>query len=148
MPQLETFPERVKRLARERKMSVSALGLEAWDRHTRGTSKASLDAAMQGKRRPSTNLIESIAPHLKTTPLEFPEYALAALREVPDERKVGLDEAVAAATAAATIVLEVEAYRDPSSAAVRRLRDHVRKVEAQRPDENSGEEDGREGSGG
>lgn len=113
---VESFKERVERLAKERNLSVAQLGNLAWDQGVPGTSQATLNSAMQGKRRPGKSLIEALAKVLAVDAAEFPEYGLAALRAVPDEREVGLDAALGEAREAATIVLAVDARLAPPGA--------------------------------
>lgn len=95
MPPIEPFPERVKRLARSQHMSAAAVAHEAWDRKIPGTSVATFNKAMRGKRHPGRKLIEQLAAVLEVDPWEFPEYRLASYRAALDEREVGLDAAIA-----------------------------------------------------
>lgn len=134
MPPIEPFKDRVSRLAKERGVSANVLSHETWTPSVKGTSVAMFNSAMQGLRRPGRNLIEAVAEQLEVQPHEFPEYGLAAIRAVPDYRKVGLEMAVDRAREAAAIVLASEAHETGSDAAVRRLRDQVHKGAAQKQD--------------
>jgi hypothetical protein len=147
MPTTEPFRDRVTRLAREKHTSVSQLGQAAWQPGVKGTAKASLDAAMQGRRKPSRTLIEAIGRVLDVDPLEFPEYGLAALRAVPDERKVPLDDALTAARDSAIIVLASDALRADREDAPRQLRELAQRLQDQQRPPTEPEQDADEASG-
>jgi transcriptional regulator with XRE-family HTH domain len=91
---VEPFPDRVKRLAAERGMSVAKLSYLAYDPDAKGTNPDTLRSVMAGRRRVTPALIEALARVLDVEPTEFPEYRLADVRRRLDEREVGLDEAL------------------------------------------------------
>jgi transcriptional regulator with XRE-family HTH domain len=92
----EPFPDRLRRLAAARGLSVERIGAMAWDPKVRGTSVNHLKKVIYGQRALTPTLIEAIAGALDVPPEEFPEYRLAMARRALDETEVGLDEALAA----------------------------------------------------
>jgi hypothetical protein len=91
---MEDFGARTKRLAAERGISLNQLGNLAWATDIPGTSPDSFKKARRGEVRPNRALIEGVAGVLRVEPTEFPEYRLALMRQILDEREVGLDVAM------------------------------------------------------
>jgi transcriptional regulator with XRE-family HTH domain len=94
-PTTEEFPERIRRLAKEHRLSLNKLANSAWDPNIKGTGPDMFKKALHRKARPSPILIEALAGVLGTDPQEFAEYRLAVMRHLLDEHEVGLDRAVA-----------------------------------------------------
>lgn len=90
----EQFADRLRRLAKERGISMERIFIEAYDPDARGTSPALMKKVMRGERAITRRAIEGVAAALGVPPEEFPEYRLALARQQLDEREVGLDQAL------------------------------------------------------
>lgn len=108
MPPTEPFSKRLRRLARERKVSLASIGYRAYHPGVKGTSPATFNKVLQGTRSVNAALIEAVAEVLEVKPEEFPEYQLALARQQLDENEVGLERALA------NLRVAQAAFGDPS----------------------------------
>lgn len=91
----EKFPDRMRRLVKEKGTSLERVWIEAYDPSPRsGTSPAQMKKVMRGERAITPHAIEAIARVLDVPPEEFPEYRLALARAQIDPSEVGLDQAL------------------------------------------------------
>lgn len=95
LPATTPFPERLRRLAETRGLSVERVLLEAWNRDVKGTNPNTLKKVMRGERPLQLVQLEAVAAVLGVPADEFPEYRLALARRLYDERQVGLEQALA-----------------------------------------------------
>lgn len=92
----EPFPDRLKRLAAARGLSVSKVSYMAWKPDLKGTSPNTLNSVMAGRRPVTAPIVEAVAQVLQVQPDEFPEYRLLMARRALDEREVGFEAALRA----------------------------------------------------
>lgn len=91
----EPFPDRLRRLVKEKGTSMERVFIEAYDPTPRsGTSPAQMKKVMNGTRTITPHAIEAVAKALGVPPEEFPEYRLALARNQMDPSEVGLDQAL------------------------------------------------------
>jgi transcriptional regulator with XRE-family HTH domain len=90
----EPFASALRRLREDRGWSRERLSHEAFAIDAKGSSVAQIVAIESGKRHPSEETMASLSEALDVDPMLFPEYRLARVRGLLDERRVGLEAAL------------------------------------------------------
>lgn len=92
----EPFPEIVRRLAFEKRMTSSRVCTMATVASHGDVSNHTIASAINGRRHPNIEVMVAVAEALDVPPDTFPEYQLALARRELDEREVGLAAAMKA----------------------------------------------------
>jgi transcriptional regulator with XRE-family HTH domain len=85
----------IRRLRIKRGWSQETLAFEVRRRSAVSPTAGAIGQIERGVTRPRPETIEGIAQALEVAPADFPEYRLAAVRRLFDERAAGLEQAIA-----------------------------------------------------